>query len=149
MIIENLDHLVLTVKDIDKTIRFYTDVLGMKKEIFKNSRVALKYSNQKINLHQLGSEFEPKATNVKEGSADLCFIVKDDINDVFKFLQKKTIMSNNFFNIHVKIINKSNQIKKSRISENRVSREQGTESTRVGNTDQLERTTYNEGSRID
>lgn len=91
MIIENLDHLVLTVKDIDKTIRFYTDVLGMKKEIFKNSRVALKYSNQKINLHQLGSEFEPKATNVKEGSADLCFIVKDDINDVFKFLQKKAI----------------------------------------------------------
>ena len=50
---------------------------------------------------------------------------------------------------YVEIINKSNQIKKSRILENRVSREQGTESTRVGNTDQLERTTYNEGSRID
>lgn len=91
MIIENLDHLVLTVKDIDKTIRFYTDVLGMKKEIFKNSRVALKYSNQKINLHQLGSEFEPKATNVKEGSADLCFIVKENINEIVKFLENKDI----------------------------------------------------------
>lgn len=91
MIIENLDHLVLTVKDLDKTVKFYTEILGMKKEIFKDTRIALKYANQKINLHKLGSEFKPKATNVKQGSADLCFIVKDDINDVFKFLQKKAI----------------------------------------------------------
>lgn len=73
--IKTLDHLVLTVKDIEKTVEFYTKVLGMKKEIFKETRVALKYGNQKINLHQLGNEFEPKAKNVKDGSADLCFII--------------------------------------------------------------------------
>ena len=69
--IDRLDHLVLTVKDIDKTVEFYTIVLGMEKELFKGDRVALKFGNQKINLHKLGSEFEPKAYNVKEGSADL------------------------------------------------------------------------------
>ena len=73
--VKTLDHLVLTVKDIEKTVEFYTQVLGMKKEIFKETRIALKYGNQKINLHQLGYEFEPKAQNVKEGSADLCFII--------------------------------------------------------------------------
>ena len=74
----NLDHLVLTVKDIEETVKFY-EKLGMKKEIFSKNRVALKYSNQKINLHKLGSEFEPKAKNVKEGSADLCFIVEQNL----------------------------------------------------------------------
>jgi len=74
--INRLDHLVLTVKNIDKTVEFYTNVLGMEKEIFKGTRVALKFGNQKINLHLLGSEFEPKAFNVKAGSADLCFIIE-------------------------------------------------------------------------
>ena len=80
--IKNLDHLVLTVKDLDKTIDFYTNVLGMKKEVFKGSRVALKYANQKINLHELGNEFEPKAHKVQAGSADLCFIIDTDIHKV-------------------------------------------------------------------
>merc|ERR1711991_955909 len=71
--VDRLDHLVLTVKDIDKTVEFY-EKLGFEKEIFKQTRVALKFGLQKINLHQLGNEFEPKAFNVKEGSADLCFI---------------------------------------------------------------------------
>ena len=77
----HLDHLVLTVKDIDKTVDFYTKVLGMEKEIFKGSRVALKFGNQKINLHKLGAEFEPKAFNVKDGSADLCFIINTPLNE--------------------------------------------------------------------
>ena len=72
--INRLDHLVLTVKNIDRTVEFY-EKLGMTKEIFKETRVALKFANQKINLHKLGSEYEPKAFNVKEGSADLCFII--------------------------------------------------------------------------
>jgi catechol 2,3-dioxygenase-like lactoylglutathione lyase family enzyme len=79
--IKSLDHLVLTVKDIDKTVEFYTLVLGMQKEIFKQNRVALKFGSQKINLHQLGAEFEPKAYNVKEGSADLCFITQTSVTD--------------------------------------------------------------------
>ena len=89
--INRLDHLVLTVKDIDKTVTFYTEVLGMKKEIFKESRVALKYGNQKINLHQLGNEFEPKAKNVKEGSADLCFIIDTPILQAKKYIESLNI----------------------------------------------------------
>lgn len=79
--IKSLDHLVLTVKDIAKTVEFYTMVLGMQKEIFKQNRVALKFGSQKINLHQLGAEFEPKAYNVKEGSADLCFVTQTSVTD--------------------------------------------------------------------
>ncbi len=79
--IKSLDHLVLTVKDIAKTVEFYTMVLGMQKEIFNQNRVALKFGSQKINLHQLGAEFEPKAYNVKEGSADLCFITQTSVTD--------------------------------------------------------------------
>jgi len=85
-----LDHIVLTVKNIDKTVEFY-EKLGMKKEIFGDNRVALKYSNQKINLHKLGSEFEPKAKNVKEGSADLCFIIKQNLEEVIIYLEKQGI----------------------------------------------------------
>jgi len=84
--IKTLDHLVLTVKNIEKTIEFYTQALGMKKEIFKETRVALKYGNQKINLHQLGYEFEPKAKNVKEGSADLCFIVDTPLKKAIEYI---------------------------------------------------------------
>jgi catechol 2,3-dioxygenase-like lactoylglutathione lyase family enzyme len=88
--INRLDHLVLTVKDIDETVEFY-EKLGMKKEIFKETRVALKFGNQKINLHKLGAEFEPKAFNVKEGSADLCFIVEEDLEEIVKYLKSLNI----------------------------------------------------------
>lgn len=74
MKINNLDHLVLTVKDIEKTASFYESVLGMKKETFGQGRMALKYGSQKINLHEVGKEFEPKANMAIPGSADLCFI---------------------------------------------------------------------------
>ncbi|ADG91767.1 Glyoxalase/bleomycin resistance protein/dioxygenase [Arcobacter nitrofigilis DSM 7299] len=89
--INHLDHLVLTVKNIDATVEFYTQILGMEKEVFKGSRIALKYGNQKINLHELGKEFEPKAFNVKEGSADLCFIVDTPVKEVKEFLESKNI----------------------------------------------------------
>jgi|TARA_R110002050_G_scaffold269646_2_gene412050 catechol 2,3-dioxygenase-like lactoylglutathione lyase family enzyme len=89
--INHLDHLVLTVKNIDATVEFYTQILGMEKEVFKGTRIALKYGNQKINLHQLGKEFEPKAFNVKEGSADLCFIVDTPVKEVKEFLESKGI----------------------------------------------------------
>lgn len=88
--IDRLDHLVLTVKDINKTIEFY-EKLGMKKEIFKQTRIALKFGNQKINLHQLGKEFEPKAFNVKDGSADLCFIIDEPLEDVIDYLKSVDI----------------------------------------------------------
>ena len=85
--IDRLDHLVLTVKDIDKTVEFYTKVVGMEKELFKGDRVALKFGNQKINLHKLGNEFEPKAYNVKEGSADLCFIINTPLVEAKNYIE--------------------------------------------------------------
>ena len=90
--INRLDHLVLTVKDIDKTVDFYTKVLGMEKEIFKGTRVALKFGNQKINLHQLGNEFEPKAFNVKDGSADLCFIIDTPLIESKNYIESLNIV---------------------------------------------------------
>ena len=85
--INRLDHLVLTVRDLDKTVEFYTKVLGMEKEVFKGSRIALKYGNQKINLHELGNEFEPKAYKVQEGSADLCFIIDTSIDKAKTYIE--------------------------------------------------------------
>lgn len=82
MKIDRLDHVVLTVRDIDATIAFCTRVLGMQPTVFGNGRHALTFGRSKINLHQLGHEFEPKASHATAGSADLCFIVEDDIDHV-------------------------------------------------------------------
>ncbi|NXU47051.1 GLOD5 protein, partial [Turnix velox] len=72
--IQHLDHLVLTVKDIEDTVAFYSKVLGMKVVTFKGHRKALHFGNQKFNLHQAGKEFEPKAQCPVPGSADICLI---------------------------------------------------------------------------
>jgi catechol 2,3-dioxygenase-like lactoylglutathione lyase family enzyme len=80
--ITHLDHLVLTVKSIQKTNDFYTRILGMKKITFKNNtRHALQYGSQKINLHQVPSEIIPRAQNPTSGSADLCFITATPIEE--------------------------------------------------------------------
>ena len=73
-----LDHLVLTVASIDKTVRFYTGVLGMTEVVFGNGRRALSFGQQKLNLHQAGHEFEPKAARPTPGSADICLIADVD-----------------------------------------------------------------------
>ena len=87
MEISNLDHLVLTVRDVEKTISFYTSVMGMKKEVFGQDRVALKYGDQKINLHEIGNKFEPKANKPTPGSADLCFITKTPLNEAMSHVK--------------------------------------------------------------
>jgi catechol 2,3-dioxygenase-like lactoylglutathione lyase family enzyme len=74
MKISSIDHLVLTVKNIQATCQFYHQVLGMEVITFGDNRYALKFGEQKINLHQLGQEFEPKAGSPTTGSADLCLI---------------------------------------------------------------------------
>lgn len=61
MKIKNIDHLVLTVADIEKTVDFYTSILGFEVLVFGENRKALTFGNQKINLHQKGKEFEPKS----------------------------------------------------------------------------------------
>ena len=80
MKIERLDHLVLTVKNIEEICAFYYGVLGMEIITFGKNRIALKFGNQKINLHEVGKELEPKAHNPIPGSADLCFITDVDLN---------------------------------------------------------------------
>lgn len=87
MQISHLDHLVLTVRDIPKSLHFYSRVLGMQPVVFGQGRHALSFGQQKINLHQAGAEFEPKATHPLPGSADLCFIVNDRLDDVIEHLQ--------------------------------------------------------------
>ncbi|KMK65516.1 VOC family protein [Puniceibacterium sp. IMCC21224] len=76
--LNSLDHLVLTVADIDATCAFYRDVLGMVPQQFTPPgglpRWALRFGTQKINLHRTGHEFEPKAQRPTVGSADLCFL---------------------------------------------------------------------------
>jgi catechol 2,3-dioxygenase-like lactoylglutathione lyase family enzyme len=84
-VIDHLDHLVLTVADIDATAAFYTSALGMEWVTF-NDRKALRFGEQKINLHQAGNEFEPKAAHPTPGSADLCFITKTSLEDVIAHL---------------------------------------------------------------
>lgn len=83
--LERLDHLVLTVADLAATERFYVDVLGMRPETFKG-RKALHFGQQKINLHQAGAEFEPKALRPTPGSADVCLIARTPINAVIEHL---------------------------------------------------------------
>ena len=79
--VDHLDHLVLTVASIDASCDFYRKVLGMTVETFGDGRKALTFGSQKINLHQKGHEFEPKASHPTPGSADLCFIVETSIID--------------------------------------------------------------------
>src|SRR5687767_4674775 len=91
MIIDHLDHLVLTVQDIDKTCEFYSHVLGMTVVTFGANRKALQFKDQKINLHQKGKEFEPKAAEPTPGSADLCFIADTPVEQVLEELRSKNI----------------------------------------------------------
>lgn len=82
-----LDHLVLTVADIDKTIDFYTRVLGMRDITFGAGRRALTFGTSKINLHLAGHELEPKAARPTPGSADLCLIVEDSPEQILAQLR--------------------------------------------------------------
>jgi catechol 2,3-dioxygenase-like lactoylglutathione lyase family enzyme len=82
MRIDHLDHLVLTVTNIDAAIDFYTRILGMSVTTFRGDRKALTFGQSKINLHQAGSEFEPKAAKPTPGSADLCFLTGQPLDEV-------------------------------------------------------------------
>lgn len=82
MKIDALDHLVLTVRSIDATCDFYARVLGMSPVTFAGGRRALAFGTQKINLHQQGNEFEPKALHPTPGAGDLCFLTSVAIAEV-------------------------------------------------------------------
>jgi catechol 2,3-dioxygenase-like lactoylglutathione lyase family enzyme len=83
--VETLDHLVLTVAQLDATTDFYSEVLGMD-VITYNGRKALAFGEQRINLHQRGHEFNPKAAHPTPGAGDLCFITSTPLEEVMEYL---------------------------------------------------------------
>ncbi len=85
--IDHLDHLVLTTRDREACVRFYTEVLGMTLETFGEGRVAFRFGNQKVNLHEYGRELEPKAHLPVPGSRDLCFISSVPLDEVQRRLR--------------------------------------------------------------
>jgi catechol 2,3-dioxygenase-like lactoylglutathione lyase family enzyme len=86
MRIDSLDHLVLTVADVEATCTFYRRVLGTEVVTFAGGRRALSFGRQKINLHPRGREFEPKARCPTPGSGDLCFLTSTPIAEVVAHL---------------------------------------------------------------
>jgi catechol 2,3-dioxygenase-like lactoylglutathione lyase family enzyme len=82
MQIAGIDHLVLTVASIKRTVAFYTDVLGMRAEQFGDGRWALHFGTQKFNLHEAGHEFEPKAARPTPGSVDICLVAATPLEQV-------------------------------------------------------------------
>ena len=91
MRIDRLDHLVLTVRDIAASCDFYSRVLGMEVVTFGNGRKALAFGGQKINLHEAGKEFEPKAARPTPGSADWCFITREPLASVMAHLDSHNV----------------------------------------------------------
>jgi catechol 2,3-dioxygenase-like lactoylglutathione lyase family enzyme len=92
--IDHIDHIVLTTRDLAACIRFYSEVLGMKLERFRTpteERLALRFGNQKINLHEWGKEFSPRAHVAVPGSLDLCFIAAAPLNRVIEKLEDMKI----------------------------------------------------------
>lgn len=89
--IEAIDHLVLTVRDIDASCEFYSNTLGMEVITFGNKRKALKFGRQKINLHQYRQEFEPKANQPTPGSTDICLISSQPVETIIDELNKQEI----------------------------------------------------------
>lgn len=87
MQVDRIDHFVLTVRDIEATCDFYTRVLGMQVVTFGGGRKALQFGEQKINLHELGKEFEPKAMKPTPGSGDICFITRVPLNEVIEHVR--------------------------------------------------------------
>ena len=91
MKIERLDHLVLTVADIAKTCEFYEKVLGMETVTFGAGRKALSFGQQKINLHQKGAEFEPKAALPTPGSMDICLLSSSPLDKVIEHFKTQRV----------------------------------------------------------
>ncbi len=85
--INRIDHFVLTVASIERTCQFYSEVLGMTVDKFAEGRIALRFGNQKINLHERGSEFEPKAQTPTPGSGDFCLITDTPMEEVVRHLE--------------------------------------------------------------
>ena len=90
MQIKNLDHIVLVVSNVEEALKFYCDILGMRLAQ-KDGHISLNFGSQKINLHRFEGEFLPAAKHPTKGSADICLIVEDSIEDVRSELLAKGV----------------------------------------------------------
>ena len=88
MDIDRIDHIVMTVKSIDATCAFYERVLGMQRVTFAGGRYALAFGRQKINLHEAGREFEPKAHVAVPGTLDICLITTTPLAAVIEHVSR-------------------------------------------------------------
>jgi len=92
--IDHIDHIVLTTRDLPGCLRFYTEILGMKLEKFETpgaTRLALKFGQQKINVHEWGREYTPRAHVAAPGTLDLCFISSISLDEVIAKLKGANI----------------------------------------------------------
>lgn len=91
MNIKAIDHVVLTVRDVERTLSFYEQALGMRPVVFGDGRRALAFGDQKLNLHQVGREFEPKAQVPTPGSVDLCLLTDEPLDAVVAHLRNSGV----------------------------------------------------------
>ena len=91
MQIDRIDHIVITAHDVERTLDFYSRVLGMEPITFAGGRRGLAFGRQKINLHQAGREYEPKALKPVPGSMDLCFITETPLDEVIAQLKQNGV----------------------------------------------------------
>lgn len=89
--VSHLDHLVLTVADVERSVDFYVRALGMEAVTFGGGRRALRFGNSKINLHSWGDEIAPHAARPQPGSADLCFVVKERLDLLAEGLRERGV----------------------------------------------------------
>jgi len=87
IVIDRIDHIVLTVFDLERTLDFYSRVLGMEPVTFAGGRRGLAFGRQKFNLHQAGREFEPKALKPVPGAIDLCLVTETPLEEVIATLE--------------------------------------------------------------
>lgn len=90
-LVDALDHLVLTVQSIPRSIAFYERVLGMEAREFKPGRYALHFGRQKINLHEVGHVVDPNVKHAAPGSADVCFLTRMPLAEVIAHLQREQV----------------------------------------------------------
>src|SRR5262249_15571925 len=93
-VIDHVDHIVLTTRDLPGCLRFYCEVLGMKMEKFQTpgaTRIALKFGKQKINVHEWGKEYSPRAHVAAPGTLDLCFISSVSLDEVIQKLKQNKV----------------------------------------------------------
>lgn len=91
MELDRIDHIVLTVKSLEATCEFYSRVLGMGVVTFGDNRKALTFGAQKINLHEVGNLFSPRAADPRSGAGDFCLIAKTPMNEIVEHLRAENV----------------------------------------------------------